>query len=211
MTPGIKGNGMNREYEKYLDEELVLLAQGEDGEAFEVLIKRYKEMVKGQAYRYYIAGSDREDIIQEGMLGIFKAVLGYDQAKEASFHTFADLCVKRQIIDAVRRATRRKHDPLNESLSLDKLVEEGESYTYQDIIGDKTFNLEDTVILNDEIDLVAKKGKEIFSYLEWTVLMEYLRGESYREIAASMGRSPKAIDNAIQRMKHKLSQHFNRS
>lgn len=199
---------MNIEYENYTDEDLVLLAQKEDGDAVEVLIKRYKELVKGQAYRYYISGSDREDIIQEGMLGIFKAILSYEQGKEASFRTFAELCIKRQIIDAVRKGTRRKHDPLNESLSLDKFVEEGESYTYQDIIGDTRFNLEDTVIRNNEIEDIAKTGKEIFSYLEWTVLMEYLRGGTYTEIAASLGRSPKTIDNAIQRMKHKLSQHF---
>lgn len=201
---------MNKKYEKYEDEELVLLAQKEDGEAFEVLIKRYKELVKGQAYRYYISGSDREDIIQEGMLGIFKAIISYEKGKAASFRTFAELCIKRQIIDAVRKATRRKHDPLNESLSLDKFVEEGENYTYQDIIGDNGYSLEDTVILNNEIELISKKGKEIFSYLEWTVLNEYLSGGTYTEIAASMGRSPKTIDNAIQRMKHKLSQHFDR-
>lgn len=199
---------MNTKYEKYIDEELVILAQREDGDAVEVLIKRYKELVRGQAYRYYISGSDREDIIQEGMLGIFKAILGYDKNKEASFRTFAELCIKRQIIDAVRKGTRRKHDPLNESLSLDKFVEEGENYTYQDIISDARFNLEDTVIRNNEIEHIAKTGKEIFSYLEWTVLMEYLRGGTYTEIAASLGRSPKTIDNAIQRMKHKLSQHF---
>lgn len=201
---------MNRDYEQYEDEKLVVLAQGEDGEAFEVLIKRYKELVRRQAYNYYIYGSDREDIIQEGMLGIFKAILGYEQGKAASFHTFAEICVRRQIIDAVRKATRKKHDPLNESLSLDKFVEEGENCTYQEIIGDNRFNLEDTVILNNEIELIAKEGKEIFSYLEWRVLIEYLKGGTYTEIAAAMGRSPKAIDNAMQRMKHKLSQHFRR-
>lgn len=201
---------MSKKYEQYDDEELVLLAQKEDADAIEVLIKRYKELVRGQAYRYYMYGSDREDIIQEGMLGIFKAILSYEQGKAASFRTFAELCVKRQIIDAVRMATRRKHDPLNESLSLDKLVAEGENYTYQEIIGDHGFNLEDTVILNNEIELIEKKGKEIFSHLEWTVLTEYLRGGTYTEIAKAMGRSPKTIDNAIQRMKNKLSQHFQR-
>lgn len=199
---------MNKKYEKYEDEELVLLAQMDDGYAIEILIDRYKDLVKGKAYHYYISGSDREDIIQEGMVGIFKAILGYEKEKAASFHTFAELCIKRQIIDAVRKASRRKHNPLNESLSLDKFVEEGESYTYQDIIGDPAFNLEDTVILNSEIELIAKKGKEIFSSLEWMVLMEYLKGGSYTEIASAMGRSPKTIDNAMQRMKHKLSQHF---
>lgn len=201
---------MNEKYEEYDDEELVLLAQSEDKDAVEVLIKRYKELVRGQAYHYYILGSDREDIIQEGMLGIFKAILSYEQNKTASFHTFAGLCIQRQIIDAVRKSTRKKHAPLNESLSLDNLVEDGEDYTYQDIIGDQGFNLEDTVILNNELEFIAKNGKKIFSYLEWTVLMEYLKGRSYTEIALAMGRSPKTIDNAIQRMKHKLYLHFDR-
>lgn len=199
---------MNKDYEKYIDEDLVLLAQNDDGVAVEVLIKRYKSLVKGQAYRYYISGSDRQDVIQEGMLGLFKSILGYEQGRAASFSTFAELCVKRQIIDAVRKGARKKNEPLNESLSLDKFVEEGESYKYQDIIGDKRFNLEDMVIRNNEIEHLTKRGKEIFSYLEWSVLEELLKGGSYREIAASMGRSPKTIDNAIQRMKHKLSQHF---
>ncbi len=199
---------MKRRYEALADEELTLLAQREDKEAMELLFQRYKEWVRGKARVYYMMGSDTEDVIQEGMMGLFKAIRSFDATKEASFRTFAELCVHRQIVDAIRGAARRKHSPLNESLSLDKPMEEGEEKTLRDLLRDPTVNLEERVILNEEWEALFQQAKKLFSPLEWVVWNEYINGKTKREIAWSTGHSTKSIDNALQRMKRKLMEYL---
>jgi RNA polymerase sporulation-specific sigma factor len=142
------------------------------------------------------------------MMGLFKAIRSFDATKEASFRTFAELCVHRQIVDAIRGAARRKHSPLNESLSLDKPMEEGEEKTLRDLLRDPTVNLEERVILNEEWEALFQQAKKLFSPLEWVVWNEYINGKTKREIAWSTGHSTKSIDNALQRMKRKLMEYL---
>ena len=203
-----EGNEMKNNQEALPDEELVLLAQQEDKEAMDWLLQRYKEWVRGKARLYYMMGSDTEDVIQEGMMGLFKAIRSFDPEKEASFRTFAEICVHRQIVDAIRGATRRKHSPLNESVSLDKPVEEGEEKTLRDLLKDPNVNLEERVIFNEEWEALFQQAKTLFSPLEWLVWNEYMNGKSKNEIAWATGHSGKSIDNALQRMKRKLMKYL---
>ncbi len=195
---------MKEPFKGISDEELAVMAKNGDGDAAEYLIRKYKDLVRGKARMYFIAGADSEDIVQEGMIGIFKAIKSFDPGKQTSFQTFAEICINRQIIDAIKAAGRLKHSPLNESVSLDKPMEGNEESTLRDIIRDRNPELEDIVVLNCEMDKLLVLGKEIFSGLELKVWNEYLKGRTYPEIAEITGRSVKAVDNALQRTKRKL-------
>ncbi len=195
---------MKEPFKGLSDEDLAVMAKNGDGDAAEYLIRKYKDLVRGKARMYFIAGADSEDIVQEGMIGIFKAIKSFDPGKQTSFQTFAEICINRQIIDAIKAAGRLKHSPLNESVSLDKPMEGSEESTLRDIIRDRNPELEDIVVLNCEMDKLLVLGKEIFSELELKVWNEYLKGRTYPEIAEITGRSVKAVDNALQRTKRKL-------
>lgn len=195
---------MKEPYKEISEEQLAMLAKNGDGDAAEYLIRKYKDLVRGKARMYFIVGADAEDIVQEGMIGIFKAIKSFDPTKQASFQTFAEICINRQIIDAVRTAGRMKHSPLNESVSLDRPLEGSEESTLSDTIKDREPELEDIVILNWEMDKLLVLRKEIFSELELKVWDEYLKGRTYPQIAEITGKSVKAVDNALQRTKRKL-------
>lgn len=199
------------EYQGQTEESLVLLAQEGDDKAEEYLIKKYKEVVKTKSHLYFMVGADKEDIVQEGMIGIFKAIRSYDGTKEASFRTFAELCINRQIITAIKRATRLKHSPLNTSVSLNKpLSEEDASQTLAETLSSGSASDPEAILLLKEvINYIVGNGSDIFSDMEMEVWNEYLRGNSYTQIAKKMGKSPKAVDNAIQRTKRKLNLYFN--
>ncbi len=203
---------MDTNYVQLEDEKLVVLAQEGDNNAEEFLIRKYKDVVRSKAHFYFMVGADSEDIVQEGMIGIFKAIRSYNNSKQASFHTFAEICINRQIITAIKRATRLKHSPLNTSVSLSKPLSETEPDTTleETLSSNSNTDPEALFLLKEEMDYIEGNGADIFSDLELTVWNEYLKGRSYLQIAAIMGRTPKAIDNAIQRTKRKLELYLGR-
>nr|WP_046495244.1 RNA polymerase sporulation sigma factor SigH [Syntrophomonas zehnderi] len=197
-------------YAEMTDEEIVELAQQGDQFAIEYLVDKYKNFVRAKARSYFLIGADREDIIQEGMIGLFKAIRDYNGDKLTSFRAFAELCITRQIITAIKTATRQKHIPLNSYISLNKPVYDEESdRTLMDIITtNKITNPEEIIISREEFVFIEKKMGEILSTLEWKVLMAYLEGKSYQEIAVELKRHVKSIDNALQRVKRKLEKYL---
>ncbi|MDK2960538.1 MAG: polymerase sporulation-specific sigma factor [Bacillota bacterium] len=192
------------------DEELV--AQARDGSevALETLINKYKNFVRAKARSYFLVGADREDIIQEGMIGLYKAVRDFRNDKLSSFRAFAELCVTRQIITAIKTATRQKHIPLNSYVSLNKpIYDEDSDRTLLDVLsGVHVSDPEELVINREEFDDIEEKMGEILSDLEWKVLVSYLEGRSYQEIAVDLNRHVKSIDNALQRVKRKLEKYL---
>jgi RNA polymerase sporulation-specific sigma factor len=192
------------------DEELVELAQKGDGEALPFLLDKYKNFVRARARSYFLIGADHEDIVQEGMIGLYKAIRDYRQEKLSSFRAFAELCITRQIITAIKTATRQKHIPLNSYVSLNKpLYDEESDRTLLDIIMEGgAGNPEDMIINQENLGSIHKKINEVLSGLEQEVLSAYLDGKSYQEIAESLGRHVKSIDNALQRVKRKLEKYL---
>lgn len=192
------------------DEDVVELAKDGDGIAEEHLINKYKNFVRAKARSYFLIGADREDIIQEGMIGLFKAIRDFRCDKLSSFRAFAELCITRQIITAIKTATRQKHIPLNSYVSLNKpIYDEDSDRTLLDIISGTTISDPEELIISREefVDIEAKMG-EILSSLEWKVLMSYLEGKSYQEMAGELKRHVKSIDNALQRVKRKLERYL---
>ncbi|MGL4731805.1 MAG: RNA polymerase sporulation sigma factor SigH [Clostridium sp.] len=194
------------------DEEIVVLAREGDEEALEYLLCKYENFVRGKAKSYFLIGADREDIYQEGMIGLFKAIRDFKTDKLASFKAFAELCVTRQIITAVKTATRQKHIPLNTYVSLNKPIYDEESErTLMDIIsGVKISDPEELIISREELANIENEIGEVLSELEMEVLMSYLDGKSYQEIACDLDRQAKSIDNALQRVKRKLEKCLNK-
>ncbi len=199
-------------YKGMTDEELVQLAESGDEEAEEYIIRKYKDVVRSKAQLYFMVGADSEDIVQEGMIGIFKAIRGFNKDKETSFKTFADICINHEILTAIKRAGRMKHSPLNTSLSFSNPLGEDEPRTTlgDTLTGSSDSDPENIVIRKEEMGYLDEMGSEIFSDLELKVWNAYLYGKTYTEIAQSTGKSLKAIDNAIQRIKRKLEIYFNR-
>ena len=199
--------GYPPEYGTLTDEEIVARSQDGDDTATEYLLARYKNFVRSKARSYFLVGADHEDIVQEGMIGLYKAIRDFRTDKLASFHAFAELCVTRQIITAIKTATRQKHIPLNSYVSLNKPLYDDESdRTLLDTITDGvTGNPEDLMISQEELGSINERINETLSPLEMDVLMAYLDGKSYQEIAVALGRHAKSVDNALQRVKKKLS------
>ncbi len=200
-------------YEGYVgleDEQLVGLVREGDELALEYMINKYKNFVRAKARSYFLIGADREDIIQEGMIGLYKAIRDYRADKLASFRAFAELCITRQIITAIKTATRQKHIPLNSYVSLNKPIYDEESdRTLMDIIsGNKVTDPEELVISREEFIDIENRMSDFLSELEWKVLMYYLEGKSYQEIAEELSRHVKSIDNALQRVKRKLERYL---
>lgn len=192
--------------DEYNEESVVALAKAGDAKAQEFLIKKYKNFVRGKARSYFLIGADREDIIQEGMIGLFKAIRDYRPDRIASFKAFAELCITRQMITAIKTATRQKHIPLNSYISLNKpMFDEDSERTLLDVVSGRTMsNPEELVISREEFDTMEAKIGEVLSDLELQVLTYYLDGKSYQEIAENLDRHVKSIDNALQRVKRKL-------
>ncbi|MEG2319638.1 MAG: RNA polymerase sporulation sigma factor SigH [Mucinivorans sp.] len=201
---------MEQKYEDLQDEDIIVMFRGGDEDAQEYLIIKYKNFVRSKARSYFLIGADREDIIQEGMIGLYKAIRDYRGDKLSSFRAFADLCITRQIITAIKTATRQKHIPLNSYVSLNKPIYDEESdRTLMDVLsGMKITDPEELVIGQEEIDDIELKMGEILSSLEWKVLNLYLEGKSYQEIAEKLDRHVKSIDNALQRVKRKLEKYL---
>ncbi len=210
MTTG----SVNEHYEVFVnmtDEEIVADAQiNGNALAQEYLLHKYRNFVRAKARSYFLIGAEREDIIQEGMIGLYKAIRDFKSDRQSSFRAFAELCVTRQIITAIKTATRQKHIPLNSYISLNKpIYEEDSDRTLLDVIsGVRVANPEDMVISREEFEDIESKMNSILSDLEWRVLMSYLDGKSYQEIAVDIDRHVKSIDNALQRVKRKLEKYI---
>ena len=198
------------DFQMMIDEDVVEFAREGDDTALEYLINKYKNFVRAKARSYFLIGADREDIIQEGMIGLYKAIRDFRMDKLSSFRAFAELCITRQIITAIKTATRQKHIPLNSYVSLNKPIYDDDSdRTLLDIIsGSRISDPEELIISREEFDDIEEKMGEILSSLEWKVLMSYLEGKSYQEIAEDLKRHVKSIDNALQRVKRKLERYL---
>lgn len=198
--------------EQYLnlkDEEIVILGRNGDKDATEYLIYKYKNLVKSKARAYFLIGADREDMVQEGMIGLYKAIRDYQDGKAMAFKTFAELCVTRQMITAVKNATRQKHIPLNSYISLNrKAFDDDSDKAYIDLVSDEVVSdPEQLLIKKEEFNGIENKMGEILSSFEWEVLSLYLIGRSYTEIAERVKKPVKSIDNALQRVKKKVEKH----
>ena len=189
-------------YKELTDEEIVQLCHNGDSMAEEFLLNKYKNFVRSKARSYFLIGADHEDIVQEGMIGLYKAIRDFKQEKLSSFRAFAELCITRQIITAIKTATRQKHIPLNSYVSLNKpLYDEESDRTLLDILMEGTTSNPEEMIINQEnLGTIHQKINEVLSGLEQEVLTAYLDGKSYQEIAE--------IDNALQRVKRKLEKHL---
>ena len=197
-------------FEILQDEEVVDIARAGSVLAQEYLINKYKSFVRAKARSYFLIGADREDIIQEGMIGLYKAIRDFRSDKLASFKAFAELCITRQIITAIKTATRQKHIPLNSYVSLNRpIYDEDSDRTLLDIMpGTQVLDPEELLINTEEVGSMEDKITEILSDLEWQVLNSYLDGKSYLEIADDLNRHVKSIDNALQRVKRKLERYL---
>jgi RNA polymerase sporulation-specific sigma factor len=199
----------NADFEQMEDEYLVDYVREGDSGALEYLINKYKNFVRAKARSYFLIGADHEDIVQEGMIGLYKAIRDFKGDKLSSFKAFAELCITRQIITAIKTATRQKHIPLNSYVSLDRpLYDEESDRTLLDVIcGTRVTDPEELLINQEEFDDIELKMGEILSDLERKVLMLYLDGRSYQEISVDLKRHVKSIDNALQRVKRKLERY----
>ncbi len=200
----------DRKYERIPDEQLVQMCHDGDSIAEEYLLVKYKNFVRSKARSYFLIGADHEDIVQEGMIGLYKAIRDYRPDKLSSFRAFAELCITRQIITAIKTATRQKHIPLNSYVSLNKpLYDEESDRTLLDVITEaRISNPEELVINQEKLGNIHDRMNEVLSGLEQQVLNEYLDGKSYQEIAEMLNRHVKSIDNALQRVKRKLEKYL---
>lgn len=197
------------EYASLSDGELVQLSRGGDSFATEYLLKKYKNLVRQRARTYFLAGADRDDLVQEGMIGLYKAVRDFDFEKNAAFKSFAELCIKRQIITAVKASTRKKHIPLNSYVSLSKPVfdDERDSCLEELLSEMNQTDPEEIFFRKENAAAMDEKIEQVLSKLEKQVLSFYMEGKSYLEIAEIMNRPPKSIDNALQRIKKKMEKY----
>lgn len=191
--------------EERSDEDLVALARDGDDLALHEVLERFKPLVRSKGRTYFLVGGDRQDVTQEGMIGLYKAVRDYDRTKHPSFRHFADLCVTRQVITAVKSATRHKHAPLNRYVPLNGSADSDDGeIDYADRIADVGADPAQRVTSSAELAHLKAFCLEVLSDLESEVLVRYVAGDSYTVIAADLGRHTKAIDNALQRIKRKL-------
>ncbi|MCH5269246.1 MAG: RNA polymerase sporulation sigma factor SigH [Lachnospiraceae bacterium] len=187
------------------DEELIVRLRDGEEQITDYIMDKYKNLVRSKAGSMYILGGDRDDLIQEGMIGLFKAIRDYDSGRDASFFTFAELCISRQMYSAVQAAGRMKHIPLNSYISLYQTEEHGEEEkNILDILADNGLNPEDLVIDKENVESLEKKIDKELSSFEKQVLELYMTGMSYSQIAKVLGRDDKSTDNALQRLKAKI-------
>lgn len=190
------------------DEELVDATRNGRSEALDELLVRYRRFARAKARSYFLVGGDRDDVVQEGMIGLYKAVRDYETGHGASFRSFAELCITRQILTAIKTATRQKHTPLNSYVSFDLPQHDESGRTVAD-----TISAEDSadpltqLVQSDQLGQLRELFDEVLSELESNVLRLYVEGRSYQEIADQLGRHVKSIDNALQRIKRKLESH----
>jgi RNA polymerase sporulation-specific sigma factor len=191
--------------------ESLLQKKTEDTKGLVTMLERYTDFVRLKARSYFLVGADREDIIQEGMIGLYKAIRDYREDRETSFKAFAEICITRQIITAIKTATRLKHTPLNSYVSLNNPISEADDpdRLYMDFLAsDNVYDPAQVVISAEEAESIRTNFREMLSGLETQVLLLYIEGRSYQEIADDLDRHVKSIDNALQRIKRKVEQHL---
>jgi RNA polymerase sporulation-specific sigma factor len=187
------------------DEGLVRQARDGDERALLELLERYRGFARSKARSYFLVGGDREDIVQEGMIGLYKAVRDYADGHGASFRSFAELCITRQILTAIKTATRQKHSPLNSYVSFDRPQDDDPDHTLGESLAiEITADPLERIVEDDDLRALQDTFDEVLSGLETEVLQLYVEGRSYQEIAQQLGRRVKSIDNALQRIKRKL-------
>lgn len=197
-----------KSYADFSDEELVLLSRDGESGVIDFIMEKYKGLVKNKAKSMYLLGADNDDLIQEGMIGLFKAVRDYDPGRDASFFTFADLCISRQMYNAVQASARKKHMPLNRYVSLSQQEGDsegtGEKVMVLELAESPEKNPEEQVIDRENVELLEKTIEKELSAFEKQVLDLYMTGMGYGQIARVLGRDQKSTDNALQRIKGKL-------
>jgi len=188
------------------DEKLLELLRDGDTKITDFLLEKYRNFVRAKARTYFLIGADREDVIQEGMIGLYKAIRDYRPENGSSFRTFADLCITRQIITAIKTATRQKHLPLNSYISLNKPAyeDENENTLIENFIEKRRSDPEEIMINKEKFQIFEEKLVLSLSKYESSVLKRYIRGNSYTQIAAELNKPEKSIDNALQRIKKKI-------
>ena len=192
-------------YEDLSDDDLIALSREQDSRATGTLMSRYKGMVRSRARSMFILGGDSEDLIQEGMIGLYNAIRDYSPDRNASFRTFAELCITRQVLTAIKAATRTKHKPLNDYVSFSSEAGESDGISLEDQIEDDSpTDPEEIVIESESFRQLMGRISSFLSSYENKVLKLYLDGHSYSSIAETLGKPPKSIDNALQRIKSKL-------
>jgi len=203
---GAWDRGREEGFAALTDEQVVERASAGDEEALEYLLNKYKNFVRSKARSYFLIGADHEDIVQEGMIGLFKAIRDFREDKLSSFRAFAELCITRQIITAIKTATRQKHIPLNSYVSLNRPIYDEESdRTLLDVLAEgRVVSPEELLISREDYSSIESRIGQVLSDLEQQVLRAYLDGKSYQEIAKDLNRHVKSIDNALQRVKRKL-------
>lgn len=191
-----------------VDEEVVTHVQKGNKTAVEYLINKYERIVRKKANTYFLIGSDRDDVVQEGLIGLYKAICDYDENKRSSFKSFAELCITRQIITSIKSATRLKHSPLNSYVSIYKPINEDESerILLDTIVCGKSVDPQELLVNREKHKFLQTKLLKTLTKLEWDVLRLYIQGCSYEEIAKQLNRQEKSIDNALQRVKRKVEQ-----
>jgi RNA polymerase sporulation-specific sigma factor len=188
----------------FTDEQLLSLARGGDQSAVEQLLVRYRGLVEGKARSYFLSGADHEDVVQEGMIGLYKAIRDYRSERLVRFRVFAELCITRQIISAVKSATRQKHLPLNQYVPLSRPVGDDDSLL-ADVLTDGRASEPETAVLNRRLsDYLERFGPTELSALEIEVIRQRLEGKTYQQMAAELKCRPKCVDNALQRAKKKI-------
>ena len=194
------------ELDKMDENEILSCAKQGDSLAIDYVLDKYRNFVRAKSRTYFLIGADREDIIQEGMIGLYKAVRDYDPESGSSFRSFADLCITRQIITAIKTATRQKHIPLNSYISLNKPIydEENENAILESVFEKTHQDPEEIMISKERFNLIEEKLSVVLSGYETNVLKSYLSGKSYSDIASELKKSEKSIDNALQRIKKKI-------
>ena len=204
---GIDSEQFNQNEE---DKKFILRIKNGDENALNQIMEKYKNFVYAKAKTFFIVGAEQEDMIQEGMIGLFKAIKGYDCEKDVSFSAFADLCIRRQIISAIKASTRQKHIPLNSYLSLNKssFDDDTDREVIEELDMDTVPDPLDTITQKETYQNIELKMSEILSNFEQQVFNEYLNGESYVKIADKLNTHVKAVDNAIQRIKKKVEKHI---
>ena len=197
--------------EEFEDQDLVTRVREGDDRCLEILLSRYRNFARSKARSFFLAGSDKEDVVQEGMIGLFKAIRDFDLEQETPFRAFAELCISRQILTAIKTANRNKHQPLNSSVSLDAPVygdDSSDRSLGDNLVAPQTNDPAELVISAEEIEGIRDSMKENLTELEGDVLRLYMDGKSYEEIAGVLGNHVKSIDNALQRVKRKLQRHI---
>lgn len=213
MGDGEQERGDSDGREAMQDRELIRLFRAGDGRCLTILLNRYRDFTRLKSRTYFLAGSDSDDVLQEGMIGLFKAVRDFDLAQEVPFKAFAELCISRQIQSAVKSANRHKHGPLNRSVSLDAPTgpDPGEGPALAGrLMSRRIDDPAELIISAGEIEALRDSLKRRLTELEGDVLLLYMDGKSYEEIAGALGNRVKSIDNALQRIKRKLHQHVER-